>query len=106
MFSSPGSSSEHSDSLTEPTFDTLRRAVARVLPAADAERTELEALRLWAMVHGLVSLELSGLLPGTEQERQDRYRRVLHLHPLSEGTAAAGLALARPAETGRAAWRA
>src|SRR5699024_2784207 len=84
MFSSPGSSSEHSDSLTEPTFDTLRRAVARVLPAADAERTELEALRLWAMVHGLVSLELSGLLPGTEQERQDRYRRVLHLHPLLE----------------------
>ena len=84
MFSSPGGSSEHSDSLTEPTFDTLRRAVARVLPAADAERTELEALRLWAMVHGLVSLELSGLLPGTEQERQDRYRRVLHLHPLSD----------------------
>src|SRR5699024_986968 len=47
MFSSPGGSSEHSDSLTEPTFDTLRRAVARVLPAADAERTALEALRLW-----------------------------------------------------------
>src|SRR5699024_10910652 len=80
MFSPPGGSSEHSDSLTEPTFDTLRGPVARGLPAAEAERTELEALRLLAMVHGLVSLELSDLLPGTEQERQDRYRRVLHLH--------------------------
>jgi len=84
MFSSPGAPPTHADSLAEPTFDTLRHAVARILPAATAQHIELEAVRLWGLVHGLVSLELSGLLPGTAHEREERYRRMLSMHPVSD----------------------
>lgn len=56
--------------VVRPTFGVLRDAVAR-LPGATA--TEELALRLWSLVHGLVSLELAGLLPGTAEERRRRY---------------------------------
>ena len=45
------------------TFVVLRDAVARVL-GTDAAAAEEPALGLWAVVHGLVELELGGLLPG------------------------------------------
>lgn len=60
--------------VARPTFAVLRDAVAR-LPdeRAHADDPEPMALRLWALVHGLVSLELAGLLPGTPDERALRY---------------------------------
>ncbi|MET0788063.1 MAG: TetR/AcrR family transcriptional regulator [Cellulomonas sp.] len=55
------------------TFGVLRDAVARVLGVGPRAAQE-PALGLWALVHGLVELELDGLLPdGTA----DRYERVL-----------------------------
>lgn len=67
---------------SEPTFGVLRAAVARVLATeragAAAPDVALEvALGLWGLVHGLVGLELAGLLPGTAEERSARYERVL-----------------------------
>ena len=35
------------------------------------------ALALWGLAHGLVELELSGLLPGDATERAERYRSAL-----------------------------
>ena len=55
------------------TFGVLRDAVARVLGIA-TEDAEERALDLWALVHGLVELELGGLLPERDEER---YARVL-----------------------------
>ena len=61
----------------------LRDAVARVVDARPAtgapgaERATEAALGLWGHVHGLVSLELAGLLPGDEGERAERYVRLL-----------------------------
>jgi AcrR family transcriptional regulator len=66
-----------------PTFMTLREAVARVLrahglPAAAADAAaESAALALWGLVHGLVELELGGLLPGSPAERTVRYATAL-----------------------------
>ncbi|MFD6175761.1 MULTISPECIES: TetR-like C-terminal domain-containing protein [unclassified Isoptericola] len=56
----------------QPTFLVLRDAVARVLAAAPDD-VEPVAVGLWGLVHGLVSLELSGLLPGDEGARAARY---------------------------------
>jgi len=56
----------------QPTFRVLRDAVARVL-AARPDDVEPVAVGLWGLVHGLVSLELSGLLPGDEGARAARY---------------------------------
>jgi AcrR family transcriptional regulator len=64
-----------------PTFLVLRAAVARVLaladPTAPAARAEEAALGLWALAHGLVSLELAGLVPGDAGERAARYDAIL-----------------------------
>jgi AcrR family transcriptional regulator len=66
-----------------PTFLVLRDAVVRLLVGSGvpAERSAAAAtgpaLTLWALAHGLVGLELLGLLPGDEQERADRYARAL-----------------------------
>jgi len=60
--------------LVRPTFGVLRDAVARLPHVPDAEEL---ALRLWSLVHGLVSLELAGLLPGTPEERCRRYAQTL-----------------------------
>ena len=57
----------------EPTFLVLRDAVARVLPDAAPPAVEDAALGLWGLVHGLVSLELAGLVPGDEAARAARY---------------------------------
>lgn len=60
------------------TFAVLRDAVGRLLGARGIDRDADEpALGLWAQVHGLVALELAGLLPGTPDERTARYERVL-----------------------------
>lgn len=75
-----------------PTFQVLLAAVRRLQQAAGTQREQpadggqhaqpqaSEApdpqevtLRLWALAHGLVSLELAGLLPGTPQDRDRRY---------------------------------
>lgn len=56
----------------EATFLVLRDAVARLVP--DAAATDV-ALGLWGLVHGLVSLELAGLVPGGDAERAERYGR-------------------------------
>ncbi|WP_421733304.1 TetR/AcrR family transcriptional regulator [Cellulomonas sp.] len=55
------------------TFGVLRDAVARVLGVGPSAAQE-PALGLWALVHGLVELELDGLLP---DGAADRYARVL-----------------------------
>ena len=57
----------------EQTFLVLREAVER---AAGQDSLE-PAVALWALVHGLVGLELAGLLPGDEGEREERYRKAL-----------------------------
>src|SRR6478735_5335112 len=55
------------------TFGVLRDAVGRVL-GVDDDAAQEPALGLWALVHGLVELELDGLLPG---RADDRFARVL-----------------------------
>lgn len=60
-----------------PTFLVLRDAVARALVDAPEQHLETVAIGLWGLVHGLVSLELAGLLPGTEDERAARYEAAL-----------------------------
>ena len=55
-----------------------------MLPTAPEDEVELHAVRAWGLVHGLVSLELAGLLPGTETERADRYEQLLRT-PLPPG---------------------
>ncbi|WP_125775246.1 TetR/AcrR family transcriptional regulator [Antribacter gilvus] len=60
-----------------PTFGVLRAAVARVLDGAPPERVEDAAVGLWGLVHGLVSLELVGLLPGDDATRERRYADAL-----------------------------
>lgn len=65
---------------TRATFVLLRDAVARVLAPADgrADDAAVEpALCLWAVVHGLVSLELDDLLPGSPGTRTARYTAAL-----------------------------
>lgn len=61
---------------TEPekhaTFDALRQAVGRLVGGPEPDVTE-HTYRLWSVVHGLVDLELGGLLPGTTAQRADRY---------------------------------
>jgi AcrR family transcriptional regulator len=59
----PASAVEH------PTFRVLHDAVGRVLDGAPPERVLSAAVGLWGLVHGLVSLELAGLLPGDERAR-------------------------------------
>ncbi|MEU2199371.1 TetR/AcrR family transcriptional regulator [Isoptericola sp. NPDC019482] len=56
----------------QPTFRVLRDAAARVLGVAPGD-AEPVAVGLWGLVHGLVSLELAGLLPGDEAARAARY---------------------------------
>jgi len=71
------------------TFLVLCAAVGRVLAMVDPDgvpRAGEVALALWALVHGLVGLELAGLAPGDEPTRAQRYAATL---------AAAGPALMR-----------
>lgn len=87
MFAGPGPAD--GGPTTEPpatdraTFRVLQDAVGRVLASGGRTREAEEdsaregALALWALVHGLVSLELAGLMPGSADERTDRYVRAL-----------------------------
>jgi AcrR family transcriptional regulator len=60
------------------TFRVLRDAVARALgPQAPHDRARDDALALWGLVHGLVSLELAGLAPGDDAARATRYGAAL-----------------------------
>ncbi|MFJ2521124.1 TetR/AcrR family transcriptional regulator [Cellulosimicrobium cellulans] len=59
----------------EATFLVLRDAVARLVP--DATTADDVALGLWGLVHGLVSLELAGLVPGDDGERAARFGATL-----------------------------
>ena len=65
--------------VARPTFLALRAAVERVLRAQRREAADAEevALHLWSLAHGLVSLELAGLLPGDAGERAQRYAAAL-----------------------------
>ena len=65
--------------VADATFRPLVEAVQRcldsgVMVAADAERA---AFHLWAVTHGMVSLELAGQLPGDERERDATYTDAL-----------------------------
>lgn len=62
------------EAVQEPTFEALRDAVGRLAPATEATEA---ALVLWGLVHGLVSLELAGLAPGTPDRRAARYDAAL-----------------------------
>jgi len=59
----------------ERTFGVLRDAVARLMPDADAAQDV--SLGLWGLVHGLVSLELAGLVPGDDAARAAHYAGAL-----------------------------
>ncbi len=68
------------DAVEQATFGTLRDAVARVVAGPDGTGQDVAqdvvrdvALGLWGLVHGLVSLELAGLVPGDEPARAARY---------------------------------
>ncbi|MCB7137728.1 TetR/AcrR family transcriptional regulator [Cellulosimicrobium marinum] len=64
----------HAPAPTEQaTFVVLRDAVARVAPDAAPAAVTDAALGLWGLVHGLVALELAGLVPGDEAERDARW---------------------------------
>lgn len=82
----PAAGSEHH---SEPTFAVLIRAVARVRGGSDRARADPPgrgaistdnhtiAVRIWGYVHGLVSLELAGLLPGDRAARDQSYTGAL-----------------------------
>ncbi|WP_124344054.1 TetR/AcrR family transcriptional regulator [Cellulomonas algicola] len=65
----------------DATFRVLRDAAHAVLRAGGApdadERADRAAEGLWALVHGLVDLELGGLLPGDAEAATARYESVL-----------------------------
>jgi|SRR5699024_6166767 len=82
MFSTGASSATGTE-----TFEVLRRAASRATGDGDEAASRDLALRLWALAHGLVSLELAGLLPGTEAERRARYIAALRAYrPLPPGS--------------------
>jgi AcrR family transcriptional regulator len=51
-------------------FDTLSRAIGRILAELDRPAKDIEpaALNVWAITHGLVSLELSGAIPSADAD--------------------------------------
>jgi AcrR family transcriptional regulator len=58
-----------------PLVDGVQRCLdAGVMQGAAADRI---ALHLWAVSHGMVSLEIAGHLEGDEQQRADAYRDAL-----------------------------
>ena len=63
----------------EPTFGVLRSAVQRCIDdgATADDNAERLATTLWALVHGLVQLELAGLLGNDEESRSTGYQLAL-----------------------------
>lgn len=63
------------DATFAPLVEAVREGVERGALAGDPEDI---ALYLWAVVHGLVSIELSGRLSGTRQDADRRFEAALH----------------------------
>lgn len=61
----------------DDTFGVLRDAVGRAMPGAPADRVETVAIGLWGLAHGLVSLELEGILDGDAATRERRYTEAM-----------------------------
>ena len=68
-------------SVASPTFQVLADAAARAAGGAAPDVADTVAVRLWAQAHGLVSLELAGLLTGTPEELAASYLRALRGEP-------------------------
>jgi AcrR family transcriptional regulator len=68
-------------SVASPTFRVLADAAARAAAGAGPAVAEAVAVRLWAQAHGLVSLELAGLVPGTPEELAAGYLGALRGEP-------------------------
>jgi AcrR family transcriptional regulator len=82
MFGTAGAGAQdggRGEAARTPTFTVLRDAVAAVLAARGAPTSGAEraAHGLWGLVHGLVELELDGLVPGDEPEASERYAATL-----------------------------
>jgi AcrR family transcriptional regulator len=79
MFGAAGTGAQdgsRGEATASPTFLVLRDAAARALgPAAPPAAAERAAIGLWALAHGLVELELEGLLPA--DGAQERYAATL-----------------------------
>jgi AcrR family transcriptional regulator len=61
------------------TFAVLERAAQRCIDAGLCATSDARAMAitLWALVHGLVQLELAGLVPGDAAARGEHYDRAL-----------------------------
>ena len=69
------------ESAYRPLVDGVQRCLdAGVMRGAEAERI---ALHLWAVSHGMVSLEIAGLLEGDEQQRDAQYLDALIFSSMS-----------------------
>ncbi|HEY7174834.1 MAG TPA: TetR/AcrR family transcriptional regulator [Micromonosporaceae bacterium] len=64
------------DATYTPLVDGVRAAVERGVFAGDPERI---ALHLWVVAHGMVSLELAGLLPVAPEDAARHYEQALLL---------------------------
>ena len=68
---------EVAEATYRPLVDAVQRCVdSGALVASDAEQA---AFFLWAVTHGMVSLELAGQLPGDEAARDEAYTNALIL---------------------------
>jgi AcrR family transcriptional regulator len=72
--------SQEDEAAARATYETLvdgvRENVAAGLLAGDPDRI---ALHLWSVAHGMVALELAGMLAGTAEEAAQRYLEALAL---------------------------
>jgi Tetracyclin repressor-like, C-terminal domain len=76
-FSPDEAGSEIAEAAYRPLVEGVQRCLdAGAMHGADAERI---AFYLWAVSHGMVSLELAGHLPGDATERAAAYDDVLAL---------------------------
>ena len=71
-FSPDAAGAEVAEAAYRPLVEGVQRCLdAGAMQGADAERI---AFYLWAVSHGMVSLEIAGHLDGNEQQRADAYR--------------------------------
>ena len=72
---------EDTKAVAEASYTPLVDAVQRCLDTGGLVGREAEriAFYLWAVSHGMVSLELAGQLPGTAKEREAAYNDALVL---------------------------
>jgi AcrR family transcriptional regulator len=67
---------EAAEATYTPVVDAVRAAVERGALVGDPEEI---ALYMWAVVHGMISLELSGRLGGTPEDAARRYEEAMRL---------------------------